>query len=78
MTDVGCAGEVIIDGESGLVVPVGDAPALAAALVRMLGDASFTASCRTMAMASVKALPSFEELLEHYKMSWQQAQTNSY
>jgi glycosyltransferase involved in cell wall biosynthesis len=43
MTDVGCAGEFIIDGKNGLVVPVGDADAMADALGRAAQN-RFTAS----------------------------------
>jgi glycosyltransferase involved in cell wall biosynthesis len=38
MTDVGCAGAVVKDGESGLVVPVRGEEAFAAALARLLDD----------------------------------------
>lgn len=38
MTDVGCAGEFVRDGESGWVVPVGDSEAMAAALLESLRD----------------------------------------
>ncbi|MFA6160977.1 MAG: glycosyltransferase [Patescibacteria group bacterium] len=38
MTDVGCAGEVVIDGENGYVVSVGDVYALADRMERVLQD----------------------------------------
>ncbi len=38
MTDVGIAGEIIKDGYSGLVVPVGNAKKLEEAILRMAGD----------------------------------------
>jgi glycosyltransferase involved in cell wall biosynthesis len=38
-TDVGGTNELVVDGESGLLVPVYDPPALAAALGRVLADA---------------------------------------
>ncbi len=37
-TPVGATAEAIADGETGLLVPVGDAPALAAALARLIAD----------------------------------------
>jgi glycosyltransferase involved in cell wall biosynthesis len=37
-TDVGAIGEIVRDGETGLLVPVGDAGALAAALRQLAAD----------------------------------------
>jgi glycosyltransferase involved in cell wall biosynthesis len=39
-SDVGGVGELVVDGETGLLVPAGDADALAAALERVLADAA--------------------------------------
>lgn len=39
-TDTGCAGEVVRNGETGLVVPVGDTAGLAVAASRLLADRS--------------------------------------
>jgi glycosyltransferase involved in cell wall biosynthesis len=38
VTDAGGSPELVVDGDSGLVVPAGDAAALAAALMRLRGD----------------------------------------
>ena len=43
MTDVGCAGEFIIDGKNGIIVPVRDADAMADALGRAV-QSRFTTS----------------------------------
>jgi glycosyltransferase involved in cell wall biosynthesis len=57
MTDVGCAGEVIKDGESGLVVPPGDAKALAEALERLLKDGASSSTMAIEARRAVTGLP---------------------
>lgn len=36
MTDVGCAGDIVRDGENGLIVPVGDTPSLSNAIEKVL------------------------------------------
>ncbi len=38
MTDVGCAGEVILDNENGLIIPVNDEDALVDAMKRIISD----------------------------------------
>ncbi len=40
-TDVGFVREVVTDGESGLIVPPNNSPALAAAIRRMIEDSDF-------------------------------------
>ena len=42
-TPVGVAEDVVTDGETGLIVPVGDAGALAAAVQRLLADEELAA-----------------------------------
>jgi glycosyltransferase involved in cell wall biosynthesis len=51
ITSVGENPHMIVDGESGLLVPPGDAAALAAALSRLLRDASLRAACGAAARA---------------------------
>ncbi|MCK9361105.1 glycosyltransferase family 4 protein [Patescibacteria group bacterium] len=57
MSDVGCAGEVIKDGESGLVVPPGNPKALAASLLKVLSDASLAKRLGSAAKLAVANLP---------------------
>ena len=55
-TAVGGVPEIVRDGENGLLVPVGDSAALAAALRRFLGDADLQARLRERAAPSVEHL----------------------
>jgi len=55
VTPVGAIPDVVHDGENGLIVPVGDAAALARALVRVLSDASLRASLGKNARATFEA-----------------------
>jgi glycosyltransferase involved in cell wall biosynthesis len=64
MTDVGCAGDLIIDGQNGLVVPAGSTKALVGALARIVsGELKF-------AVKSLQ-LQTKQEYLAAYKKSWQ-------
>lgn len=66
ITEVGCAGEVVLHGENGLVVPVGDKEALARAIARVIsGGGNLT--------AMLPKLPTKEEYLAGYKKSWEDA-----
>lgn len=66
MTDVGCAREVVRDRENGFVVPVGDVPALAHAIEKVL-------SGEVKLIAKAPVLPTKEEYLVAYKKSWEDA-----
>lgn len=57
MSDAGCAGEVIRDGESGLVVPPGNPKVLATALLKTLSDASLAQVLGNAAKRTVANLP---------------------
>lgn len=64
MTDVGCAGEAVHNGENGLVVPVGDREALVRAIKRVvMGGVKFN--------VTPPELPTKEEYLAAYKKSWE-------
>ena len=54
-TDVGGVAEVVHDGENGLLVPAGDAAALADAVRRYFADESLQSALRAAAAASVRA-----------------------
>jgi len=53
-TDVGGVGEIVRDGENGLLVPIGDPDALAAAVRRYLGDQELQARLRAAAAGSIE------------------------
>ena len=53
-TRVGGVAEIVVDGQNGLLVPVGDAPALAAAIRRYFGDERLRTSLRENASPSVE------------------------
>jgi len=62
-TAVGGTSEVIRDGETGLLVPAEDSAALAAALLRVLGDDQFAARLGHAGQESVLSKFSFEKLV---------------
>lgn len=71
MTDVGLAGEVIIDGQSGMVIPVNDADALRVSMITLLGDLALRDKYGSGARAAYEQLPNFEQTLALYKKSWE-------
>ena len=77
MTDVGCAGEVIKDGESGLVTPVGGQKELEEAMVKLIKDAGLRKKLGVGARRAVEKLPGREETLRLYKESWKKARDNA-
>ena len=76
MTDVGCAGEVIQSGKSGLVVPVGGKTELVEAMLKIIKDASLRKSLAQNAKLAVARLPSKEQTLALYKKLWELAVAN--
>jgi glycosyltransferase involved in cell wall biosynthesis len=73
MTDVGCAGEVINDQRSGLVVPVGDTEALHQAMKKIITDDNLRDKLSGGGRQAVQQLPNKEQTRQLYKQSWQQA-----
>lgn len=76
MTDVGCAGEVIKDNESGLVVPVGDGGALANAMSKIIKDKDLRDRLGKGAKDTLYDLPDKNKTFYLYKQSWQKAIKN--
>jgi phosphatidyl-myo-inositol dimannoside synthase len=76
MTDVGCAGELIVDEESGLVVPPGDTAAITKAMERMATDSALRTQLSVGALKALEALPSFPQLLTEYRQNWELALKN--
>ncbi|MEK7473206.1 MAG: glycosyltransferase family 4 protein [Patescibacteria group bacterium] len=73
MTDVGCAGEVIKHEESGLVVPPGNAHALADALGRVLNDEALRRALGEAARRAIANLPGPDATAEAIRRSLQAA-----
>jgi glycosyltransferase involved in cell wall biosynthesis len=77
MTDVGCAGEVVRNGENGVVIPIGDGTALVLALERLYTNPH---ERKRLAEAGRKTVLSLKprtwgEYLLLYKKNWQDCVT---
>lgn len=70
MTDVGCAGEIIRNNESGLIIPVGDKQALIDSMIRLANDEKLRTRLAAGAQAALARLPSKEETMRLYRESW--------
>ncbi|MHB9019334.1 MAG: glycosyltransferase family 4 protein [Minisyncoccota bacterium] len=73
MTDVGLAGEVIKNNESGLIIPVGDKSGLFSAMFKLIENGDLRERLVVGANMAIKNLPTKEEVLKLYKESWQKA-----
>jgi len=71
MTDVGCAGDLIRNGENGLVVPVNDKKILTETIFRLLADRSEIKYLAKKAFPAVNLLLSKQAYLDKYKDSWE-------
>ena len=71
MTDVGVAGEVVKDGENGLVVPVGDQQKLSAALAPFADDPALREHLKNGAKSTLLPYQSKEEYRDKLKQSWE-------
>jgi glycosyltransferase involved in cell wall biosynthesis len=71
MTDVGCAGELVINGQNGLVAPVGDKESLICLLEKMVSGRSLRQRLSQSGLETIKLLPNKEQYLGRYKNSWE-------
>lgn len=71
MTDVGCAGELVKPGQTGLVVPVREKAALSRAIEEMITNQSLRLKIAAQAELAVKNLPDKNDYLEKYKKLWE-------
>ena len=76
MTDVGCAGEFIKDGESGMVIPVNDQVKLEEVMIKLIEDDNLRKKIMDGTLSAVKKLPNKEETMALYKKSWEKAINN--
>jgi glycosyltransferase involved in cell wall biosynthesis len=76
MTDVGSAGEFIINGKNGLVVPPDDADDLAEAMRLLYSDEPMRRELAQSAKLSASSLPGHDAVLQGYLGSWKMAIDN--
>jgi len=73
MTNVGSAGELIINQESGLVIPVNDKSALISAMKLLIGDRELRTKIGLGAFQAVNGMLNKEEIIKLYQLGWQRA-----
>jgi len=78
MTDVGCAGEIIKNNESGIIIPVGDREKLIEAMLKIIENKELGERLGQGALEAIKKLPSKEETLKLYKQSWEKARRSDF
>jgi glycosyltransferase involved in cell wall biosynthesis len=71
MTDVGTAGELVINGRNGIVIPEGNKDALVNAVKKLLLDAGLRKRLGEEARATARLFPSHDKLLNKYRESWE-------
>lgn len=77
MTDVGCAGEFILQGKSGLIIPPNDQNALNEAMRQIIQNEKIRRELSVGATAALALLPSFDTILLKYKENWERALTRT-
>lgn len=70
MTDVGCAGELIKNEESGLVVPINDKDNLVRAIKKLCQDQILREKIGLGSKSVISMLPDWEETKKTYKNNW--------
>lgn len=73
MTDMGSAGELIKNNESGLVIPLDDQQKLEECMMKLIKDSELRKKLGENARQAVLNLPSKEEILMMYKKSWEKS-----
>lgn len=73
MTDVGCAGEVIKNGENGIVISAGRQEELENAMIRLMEEKELRKRFGENARQEIKKLLGKDETLVLYKQSWEKA-----
>jgi glycosyltransferase involved in cell wall biosynthesis len=73
MTDVGCAGDVVIDGKNGIVIPVNDLNALVRAMSKLLSEPQERARLAKAGKQTVLMMEprTWDEYLDLYKRDWE-------
>ncbi len=76
ISDVSGAPDIISDGENGLLVPKGDAVALARAIQRVAGDVELRARLGTAGGRFVREHLAIERIIPQYEQAYLQALEN--
>lgn len=70
MTDVGCAGEIIKNGENGIIISVGNKRALVIAMIKFIENRDFAQRIGEQAQKAMLLLPNQEQNLILYEKSF--------
>jgi len=76
MTDVGLAGEVIKNNESGIIIPIGDQSALEYAMIRLIENEDLRKKLGAGAYQAIQTLPNQEQTIKKMIASWEKAMKN--
>lgn len=70
MTDVGCAGEVVKNNESSIIIPVGGEKELIESMLNIIKNENLRKKLGENAQRTISSLPNKEKTIELYKESW--------